>query len=160
MNPAPHARAMDAPETTFPVRSPVPWATEDGRVVVLLPKRLGPVARALRALTKGPAHLRVPLDEVGSRAFLLADGTRTARGLAEALEAEFGERAGPPERALAFVATLARNGILLLARAPTPPQPAEAAARPVACPRCGRAFHVAEPLGARVRCPACGAGVA
>lgn len=149
--------ALLAPEAVYPVRAPVPWVEEEGQLVVLLPKRLGPVARAVRALARGPAHLRVPLDEVGSRLFLLADGSRTAEGIAEALEREFGARAGPRERALSFVATLARNGVLRLAREPVaaPPAP-DVAVRGVACPRCGRRFHVAERAGTRLRCPGCG----
>ena len=149
------------PAETYPVRAAVPWVEEQGRVVVLLPKRLDPVSRFLRAATKGPAHLRVPLDEVGSRAFLLADGTRTGRDLAAALEREFGDRAGPEERALTFLGHLARNGLLLLATAPTPPAPAvDAATRSVSCPACGAMFHVADPPGTRFRCPACGGRVA
>lgn len=147
---------MERPEAVYPVRAPVPWVQEDGRVVVLLPKRLGPLARAMRQLTRGPTHLRVPLDEVGSQAFLLADGTRTARDLAAALEQAFGDRAGPVDRALAFLATLARNDLLLLATAPGPaPAPAPAGIRTAACPRCGHGFHVAEALGTRLQCPAC-----
>lgn len=154
------AAAVEHPEAVYPVRAPVPWVQEEGRVVVLLPKRLGPLARAMRQLTRGPTHLRVPLDEVGSQAFLLADGTRTARDLAAALEEAFGDRAGPQDRALAFLATLARNDLLLLATAPeAAPAPAPAAApagiRTAACPRCGHGFHVAEAPGTRLQCPAC-----
>lgn len=149
---------MEDLAATYPVRAPVPWVREAERVVVLLPKRLGPLARALRAATRGPEHLRVPLDEVGSRAFLLADGTRTARGIAAALEAEFGERAGPETRALAFVGSLARNGLLRLAQSPVAaPSPPNAAVRRATCPGCGRGFHVAEAPGTRLRCPSCNA---
>lgn len=147
---------MEAPEGVYPVRVPAPWVREDRGVVVLLPKRLGPLARGVRRLTKGPAHLRVPLDEVGSRAFLLADGSRTASALAAELEREFGERAGPPERALGFVATLARNGLLRLAREPVPAPEQPGPVREARCPACGRGFHVADPPGTRLRCPACG----
>jgi hypothetical protein len=138
----------------YPVRAAVPWAEEGDRVVVLLPKRLDPVSRALRAATHGPAHLRVPLDDIGSMAFRLADGSRTAAQLAEELERAFGERAGPRARALAFLGTLARNGLVLLARAPSEPGPAPAP-RATACPRCGAHFHTADPGGTRLRCPAC-----
>jgi len=146
-----------AAEALYPVRADLPWAEEDGAVVVLLPKRLDPFSRRVRALMRGPAHLRVPLDAVGSQAFRLADGTRTAGSLAAALVGEFGERAGPPDRALAFLGVLARNGILQLATQPTPaPEPRQSLVRRLACDRCDKAFHVADPPGARLRCPACG----
>jgi hypothetical protein len=148
--------SVESPEQLYPVRAPVPWVREEGCVVVLLPKPLGPLGQAARALTKGPGHVRVPLDEVGTRAFLLADGSRTAGTLAEDLEREFGERAGPRERALAFVATLARNGLVQLAREPTPAPSEPAALRQVACTGCRRALHVADPPGTRLRCPGCG----
>lgn len=143
------------PDALYPVRAAVPWRQEGASIVVLLPKRLGPLSRGFRALTKGPGHLRVPLDEVGSRAFLLADGSRTAASLAEELEREFGARAGPRERALAFVASLARNGIVHLAREPTA-APAPAALRAARCEACGASFPAADPPGTRLRCPACG----
>ena len=148
------------PAGLYPVRAPVPWAEEEGRVVVLLPKRLGPVARAIQGLAGGPSHLRVPLDEVGSQAFRLADGSRTARALAQELERAFGERAGPEPRALAFLTNLARNGVLRLAEAPTPaPAPQGPPLRVAECAACGRGFHIAEAPGTRLRCPMCGRGL-
>lgn len=145
---------------TYPIRASVAWVEEEGLVVVLLPKRLDPVSRALRRLTRGPAHLRVPLDEVGSQAFRLADGSRTAAALAADLERAFAERAGPAERAMGFIAILARNRLLLLARQPAAaPPPRLDGVRLLACPRCARGFHVAEGPGTRLRCPACGGRV-
>lgn len=143
------------PDVLYPVHADNPWAREEERVVVLLPKRLGPMGRAARRLTRSPAHLRVQLDDVGTRAFELSDGLRTAGEVADRLVEELGERAGPRDRALGFLGMLARNGILLLAREPVvaprdPPPP-----RAVRCPSCARGFHTADPPGIRLRCPAC-----
>jgi hypothetical protein len=112
------------------------------------------LSRFLRRIVRGPTHVRVALDAVGSRAFLLADGSRRAEDLAKSLEAEFGERASPDQRAMEFIGTLATHGMIALATAPVPPPPPlpVTAAR---CPHCGRAFHHAERSGAAVRCPAC-----
>lgn len=151
---------MDDLDALHPLRAPLPWVREEGLVVVLLPKRLGLLSGAMQRLLRGPLHLRVPLDEVGSRAFELADGTRTLRSLAAQLEQEFGDRAGPADRAAAFVGTLARNGLVLLAAAPgAVPEVAPAQVRLLGCGRCGQGFHVAEAPGTRLRCPACGGKV-
>jgi hypothetical protein len=143
------------PDALYPVHADVPWAREEGRVVVLLPKRLGPFARAVRRLARGPAHVRVQLDDVGSRAFELSDGLRTMAQVADRLVDELAERAGPRDRALAFLGTLARNGVLLLATEPVVAPRDAPPPRRLACPRCGRGFHTADPEGTRLRCPAC-----
>lgn len=148
---------METPlDQLYPVRAGHAWAEEDGRIVVLLPKRMGPLARWVRGLTHGPAHLRVALDETGSRAFCLADGQRTALALADELVAELGERGGPRERALQYLATLARNDLVHLARAPLAPPAGAPPPRQVPCPACARGFHTADAAGTRLRCPACG----
>ncbi|MCA1813705.1 MAG: hypothetical protein LC624_07110 [Halobacteriales archaeon] len=95
------------------------------------------------------------LDDAGTRAFELSDGQRTARQVAEQLVQELGERAGPEDRALAFLGTLARNGVLLLAEEPARAPLDAPPPRGLACGSCGRAFHTADPEGTRLRCPAC-----
>jgi hypothetical protein len=74
------------------------------------------------------------------------------------LEQEFGDRAGPRQRALAFVGTLAQNGIVLLRNAPGAPEATPTPVRRVTCARCSVMFHTADVEGTRLRCPACGAG--
>jgi len=90
------------------------WEEVDGKVVVLRPK---PATRGLRGLLDRFFHRmsarRIRLDEVGSVAWRLLDGERTAAEVAETLSREFGDRVEPSQQRLAsFIWMMRREGLL------------------------------------------------
>jgi len=91
-------------------------AEQDGELVVLLRPRFqrGPLGRWLQPVLRRP-YFRVHLDEVGSFIWSRCDGKTTVAELAEALEAQFGQRVAPAtERLLTFVSELRRGGLIRL----------------------------------------------
>ena len=96
-----------------PVRA-AEWEEVDGKVVVLRPE---PATRGLRGLLDRFFHRmsarRIRLDEVGSVAWRLLDGKRTAAEVAEALSMEFGDGVEPSQQRLAsFIWMMRREGLL------------------------------------------------
>lgn len=90
------------------------WEEVDGKVVVLRPE---PATRGLRGLLDRFFHRmsarRIRLDEVGSVAWRLLDGERTAAEVAETLSREFGDRVEPSQQRLAsFIWMMRREGLL------------------------------------------------
>ena len=88
---------------------------EGERFILLRPRfQRGPLGRWLQPLLKRP-FFRVHLDEVGSFIWGRCDGETTLAELAEALEAQFGDRVAPAtDRLLVFVSELRRGGLIRL----------------------------------------------
>ena len=70
------------------------WKEVEGRVVLERPKLQGSIGERLRYWL---AVRRIRLDEKGSYAWRLLDGSKTVAELAEALRHEFGEQVEPAE---------------------------------------------------------------
>jgi len=99
--------------TVAPVRLAA-WEEKEERVVILRPS---PATRGFRgALDRVLTKLSTPrirLDEVGSHAWLLFDGTRTVADVATSLREHFGDRVEPVESRLGqLVRSMHREGFL------------------------------------------------
>ncbi len=108
-----HARERENLLGRVPCRE-ADWEERGGRVVI---RRPAPVGRGLGALREGIRYVlgppRIRLDEVGSRAWHLCDGSRTVGEVAELLRREFGERVEPvEERVGRLMEVLADEGLL------------------------------------------------
>jgi hypothetical protein len=93
---------MGSPDR-FPRRRPVPWRLLDTEALVVDPK----------------AGLLYPLNSVGARIWELADGTRSADAIADALVEEFdADETTIRADATRFLDDLARAGLISMERAP------------------------------------------
>lgn len=135
----------------------------EGRAVIAVDAAPGRVERWIRRVFPGPDVRFATLDDLGTDAWLLADGSRTVRAIAADLRAKHRESAEPAEeRAARFATALAGRGWIRLATGPvstgddargfTP----ERGYRVVSCTKCARARPIKAPPGARYLCPACG----
>lgn len=93
---------MISPET-FPCRKPVPWRQLDTEALVINVK----------------SGLLYPLNSVAARIWQLADGTRSAADIVQALVDEFdADEPTIRDDALGFLAALERAGLLSVDTAP------------------------------------------
>ncbi len=130
------------------------WDEVEGRVVLALPRTLSAAERLVSRLFPIPDARLVSLEGLAARFWLLSDGARSVRGIAEALGAEEG-------RAALFAEDLARRGLLALAPAPAAADDAlrgltpERGWRCLACRRCKTVHPLRAAPGARWFCPRC-----
>ncbi len=149
--------------TTYPARRPIPWEVDEGRVVLEPPEPPSRIERWVRRLLRAPRRSQVRLDDEGTRAWLLADGTRTLGEAAREIAAELDPSTTAEEarvRLERFYAALVDRGALELRAAPEPttdPLRGFPHHEEVPC-GCGRTVRVpGDRDGAvRYRCPACG----
>jgi len=88
--------------------------TDEGKVVVIIPKFRRPPFNRLMRRMKAP-NIRVKLDEIGTFVWLHADGVRSVGDIAQALRDEFGDTAEPAEeRVHLFFQQLHRGGMVRL----------------------------------------------
>lgn len=87
----------------------------DGGAVLLVPRfRRGPLARWLQPRLRRP-HIRVKLDEIGSFAWRMMDGSTSFTSILEAMKREFQDRAEPAgERLSKFLTILYRDKFVQL----------------------------------------------
>lgn len=77
-------------------------ARENGTADVVIPRYgKGAVGRALSSLLKD-TPIRIHLDRIGARTWMLCDGCRSVREIGEALQREFGEEIEPVYERLAM----------------------------------------------------------
>ncbi|MHB8605436.1 MAG: PqqD family peptide modification chaperone [Thermoplasmatota archaeon] len=146
----------------YPARVPLEWDLVDERAVLALPKRMGRFERLVARVLPGPEVVFVTLDDLGTAAWLAADGETRIADAAARLEAAFGARAAPSaERATAFYVDLGRRGLVRLLRTPErvgdPGRgfTAERGYRRVVCPRCQHENAMKGLRGIRYVCPSC-----
>ena len=97
-----------------PVKHPRNTWTDTGGIVTIHRVNRGACNRLAQALFDRPGVSRIDLDEVGSFLWRRMDGSRTVGDLAQALRAEFGDRAEPLyERLAAFLQCLRNNRCIL-----------------------------------------------
>lgn len=98
-----------------PIRNPaLPWhETEQGCVVVTIPRRQDLVGKVLAWLFMVPESRPVVLDEIGSFVWKLCDGQRSFADIAAALGREYTITAREAEVSLAeFMRRLGRRGMI------------------------------------------------
>jgi len=83
--------------------------TEDGKVVVLVPRFDGPLGRWVTRRLSRP-HYRVRLDSMGTAVWNACDGTRTVGQIVQELRHRHGTEVEPAEqRVVTFVRRLERG---------------------------------------------------
>ncbi|MBN2430863.1 MAG: PqqD family protein [Acidobacteria bacterium] len=88
--------------------------TDEGKVVVIIPKFQRPPFNRLMRRMKAP-NIRVKLDGIGSFVWLHCDGERNVSTIVRILRDEFGETAEPAEeRVHLFFQQLQRGGMVRL----------------------------------------------
>jgi len=86
---------------------------QDGTIDVLIP-RYGnnPVGRVLKSIFN-QRPVRVHLDDIGTRVWLLCDGSRSVQDIGRSLHDEFGERIEPVyDRLETFLNQMIRAGLI------------------------------------------------
>jgi len=92
-----------------PVRA-AKWRESHGKVVLIMPRFRSRAGKVLLRILKKDNVVRVHLDEVGSAVWLMCDGRRQVRDIAEELHRRFGERVEPLYGRLAnFFMTMERQ---------------------------------------------------
>jgi len=103
----------------YPTRNPVRWKLREGRVVVSYRKSFGPLESFLHRKLGGPRSISRPLDELGSRMWLLCDGRHSLAEIIGIMSAEYHEKIEPAhERVWAFMEILLNTGLLRLESGP------------------------------------------
>ena len=103
----------------YPVRNPVKWDMRKGIVVISYRKNLKDFERRIQRKIGGPELIRRPLDDMGSRIWLLSDGRRNFAEICTIMDGEFQERIEPVSRRVwAFIETLLQIGLMRLENEP------------------------------------------
>ncbi|MEW6069524.1 MAG: PqqD family protein [Candidatus Thermoplasmatota archaeon] len=98
-----------------PVRQPVNWELEDGKVVIVVKKHFTKLERLLQKYLKGPENVRIPLDSLGSAIWLLCDGKHTIKEICEEMHKNYKEKIEPvAPRVTKFLVMLLRRNFIRL----------------------------------------------
>jgi hypothetical protein len=113
-------------DTDLPELIPTPKygheITDEGKVVVIIPKFQRPPFNRLMRRMKAP-NIRVKLDEIGSFIWLQCDGQRNLAAIMAALHDEFGERVEPVDQRVGlFIRQLLRGGMVRLEKPAASPE--------------------------------------
>ena len=101
----------------YPVRNPVRWRMRDGKVVITYKKEFRSIEKFLHDKLGGPDHIRRPLDELGTRIWLLSDGRRSLKEICVIMDDEFKERIEPAfKRVWRLIEILINTGMMRLER--------------------------------------------
>lgn len=103
----------------YPRRNPVRWEMRNKKIVVTYRKNLSFFESFLQRRLGGSLHIRRPLDELGSRMWMLCDGRHSLAEMIGIMSRDYHERIEPPqERVWAFIEVLLNTGLVRLERAP------------------------------------------
>jgi len=103
----------------YPTRNPVRWKMENGKVVITYKKDFRSFEKFLYRKFGGVSHIRRPLDELGTRIWLLCDGRKSFADICIVMDEEFKEKIEPvSKRVWTFIEILIRVGLMRLESAP------------------------------------------
>ena len=109
--------------TVYPVRNPVKWAHENGKVVLSYKKDFGKFEKALHKRLGGPDVIRRPLDEKGSRIWELCDGQHTLKDICDDMDAKYKEDIEPVlDRVWKYLELLIKLNLIHLESEPVLPK--------------------------------------
>lgn len=95
-----------------PIRA-AKWRKTNGRVVLVMPRFRSSVGKAFLKILRKKNVIKVHLDDVGSTVWLLCDGKRHVKEIAEEIHKKFGERVEPLYGRLAnFFMTMEKYGFI------------------------------------------------
>ncbi len=99
----------------YPVRNQVKWQKEDDKVVLIYPKDFSKFESWLHKRIGGPDTIRRPMDEVGSRIWLMCDGRHTVNDICSELDEIYHEDVEPVlDTVSKFLEVLARSNLIRL----------------------------------------------
>lgn len=100
---------------TYPIRNRVKWVHENERIVLIYPKDFSKFESWLHQRIGGPNSIRRPLDEIGSKIWLMADGKHTVMDICTILDDEYREDIEPVfDRVRKFLEILLRSNLIRL----------------------------------------------
>lgn len=103
----------------YPTRNPVRWKLENERVVITYKKEFRSFERFLYRKFGGVSHIRRPLDDLGTRIWLLCDGRKNFAEICAVMDLEFKEKIEPvSKRVWTFIEILIRVGLMRLESGP------------------------------------------
>ena len=79
----------------YPVRNKVTWEDNSGNVVLIYPKNFTKFESWLHKKIGGPDMIRRPLDEVGSKIWLMCDGKHNISTICAELDEQYHEEIEP-----------------------------------------------------------------
>jgi hypothetical protein len=101
--------------TTYPVRNLVNWKLEAERVILEYPKDFSNFESWLQKRIGGPANIRRPLDEVGTKIWLMCDGKHSVNDICAELDEVYREEIEPVlDRVSKFLELLLRANLIRL----------------------------------------------
>jgi hypothetical protein len=100
---------------TYPKRNRVKWIHEKERIVLIYPKDFSKLESWLHQRIGGPSSIRRPLDEIGSKIWLMSDGKHTVMDICTVLDEEYREDIEPVlDRVTKFLEVLLRSNLIRL----------------------------------------------
>ena len=101
--------------SVYPVRQPVKWVTENDRIVLVYPKNFSKFETWLHKRIGGPEKIRRPLDEVGTKIWLMCDGKHTIEYICSELHEQYREEIEPVlERVWKFIELLLKHNLVYI----------------------------------------------
>lgn len=103
----------------YPIRNLLHWEIRDGIAVITYKKEFRAFERFLYKRIGGSKYIRRPLDEMGTRIWLLCDGRRDLAEICGIMDMEFKERIEPVfKRVWGLIEILIRIGLMRLESGP------------------------------------------
>jgi hypothetical protein len=100
---------------SYPVRSHVKWVEEKDKIVLIYPKDFSNLESWLHKRLGGPDTIRRPLDEVGSKIWLMCDGKHMVKDICDELDEQYHEDIEPVlDRVSKFLEILLRSNLISL----------------------------------------------
>jgi hypothetical protein len=103
--------------TVYPVRQPVKWEIENERVILIYPKNFTKFENWLHDRIGGPDIIQRPLDEVGSKIWLMCDGKHTIEYICTELDEQYREEIEPVlDRVWKFLEVLLKQNLVYISK--------------------------------------------
>lgn len=99
----------------YPIRNPVKWKKVKDRIVLVYPKNFTGFESWLHKRIGGPGIIRRPLDELGSKIWLMCDGKHTIEYICTELDEQYHEDVEPVlDRVSKFLEILLKQNLIRL----------------------------------------------
>ena len=100
---------------SYPVRNSVKWVEENDKIVLIYPKDFSKLETWLHSRLGGPDTIRRPLDEVGSKIWIMCDGKHMVKDICDELDEQYHEDIEPVlDRVTKFLEILLRSNLIKL----------------------------------------------
>lgn len=99
----------------YPTRNNVKWKERDGLVILEYPKNFSNFEGWLHKRIGGPNNIRRPMDELGSKIWLMCDGKHTLQDICTELDEQYHEEVEPVlDRVWKFLEILLKQNLIRL----------------------------------------------